>query len=270
MSNRPELVLGYLGWSGFRIVFSDGTEFYIDPPKGTALPLDRETNILITHGHPEHIAGTLEYLCNPDRNARVLVAASAAICRYLRKRSTQNADHYQPCKPQQHISISGLGIDIFKWRHMPLLPPGFKPALNHIKCLISHPLLAMSIIAAGLRGPLPFPMIGFRIVPLEGPRVLVYGEGLHRLTSPTNTHRIGIDLPADILLVAVEPEDINVLPDLVNKTGITTIGLYEAHRDWREAFDMPYADLEALASVLETSDKRILIFRSGTTLSIAG
>ena len=270
MSNRPELVLGYLGWSGFRIVFPDGTELYIDPPKGTALPLDHETNILITHGHPEHIAGTVEHLCNPGRNARVLVAASAAVCRYFSKRSTQNADHFQPCKPQQHINISGLDIDIFKWRHMPLLPPGFKPVLNHIKCLISHPDLALSIIAAGLRGPLPFPMLGFRIMPLEGPRVLVYGEGLHRLTDRTDTRRIGIDLPAEILLVAVEPEDINVLPDLVNTTGITTIGLYEAHRGWREAFDMPCADLEALASVLETPDKHILVFRSGSTLPIAG
>ncbi len=117
MNNKPDLTLTYLGWSGFRIVFPDGPELYIDPPEGAALPLDQETSILVTHGHPEHVAGTLAHICNPARNARMQVMASAAVCRYLRKRS-QDGDQFQPCRPQQRISISGLDIDVFKWRHM--------------------------------------------------------------------------------------------------------------------------------------------------------
>ncbi len=267
MNNKSELTLTHLGWSGFRIVFPEGTELYIDPPRGTVLPLDQETNFLITHGHPEHVAGTLAHICDPARSARMQVIASAAVCRYLRKRS-QHADHFQPCKPQQRVSISGLDIDIFKWRHMPLLPPGLKASLNHIRGLVSHPGLALKIITAGLRGPLPFPMLGFRIVSPQGSRVLVYGEGLHRLTDRAGARQIGIDLPAEILLVAVEPEDLDILPDLLNTIGTPAIGLYEAHRGWREAFGMPCADLDALASVLETHNKHALVFRSGTSLPL--
>jgi hypothetical protein len=269
MNGAQTVVLEHLGWSGFRIGFPDGTEIYIDPPAGAVAPRDREANILITHGHPEHLAGTLEHLRDPARGTPALVVASAAVCRHLGKRSTRNYDDFYRCKPRQRVVVSGLRIDVFRWRHMPLLPPGFKPALQHIKRLVSHPALSSRIVAAGVRGPLPFPMLGFRIVPPDGPRVLVYGEGLHRLTGRANASRVGDDLPAEILLVAVEPEDVDVLPELINIAGATTIGLYEAHRAWRDAFDMPCADLDALAAVLEMHDKNALVFRPGTTLPIS-
>lgn len=270
MNGDPDLTLIHLGWSGFRLDFPNGRKIYIDPPAGAPLPLDRDTTVLITHAHPEHLAGTLEHVRNPARQAHVQVAAPAAVCRFLRKRSSRPGDSFTACTGPQQITVSGFEIDVFTWRHMPLLPPGLKPALHHIRRLASRPLLAWRTIAAGLRGPLPFPMLGYRIVAPEGLRVLVYGEGLHRLTDRTDTRRIGAELPADILLVAVEPEDIDVIPDLIRDIGAPTVVLYEAHRGWREAFGLPCADLEALASLLAKEGRHALVCRSGAAIPVVG
>ncbi len=268
MSDVSDLQLHYLGWSGFWIVCPGGAELYIDPPPDYSLPLDRETHVLITHGHPEHIAAALEHLCKPARKA-CHVAASPRICRYMRRRSDNAADQFTICEAQQRINFAGLGIDIFQWQHMPLLPPGIRPALHHIKSLISHPALALRIIVAGLRGPLPWPMLGFRIEIPDAPAVLVYGEGLHRHTGQANARRVASCFPAQVLLVAVEPEDTDMLPELIDAIGAKTVGLYQAHEQWRLGFSLPCADLDALASVLEEHGRQGLVFRSGTTHQIA-
>jgi len=269
MSKQAELLLTHLGWSGFLIAFPGGPDLYVDPPQGTPLPLDRETNILITHGHPEHVAATLTHLAEPIRSAPVNIAASGAVCRHFRKRSRHSSDRFCTCEPQQRMNFSGLDIDVFEWRHMPLLPPGFKAACGHMRRVLGHPLLALRIMAAGLRGPRARPMLGFRIEPPRGPRILVYGEGLHRRTGQAEALRLAAQFPADVLLAAVEPEDTDILPGLIAAAGAATIVLYEAHRGWRDAFSMPCADLDGLALALERIGKRALIFHSGMTRPIA-
>ena len=268
MNDASDLQLNYLGWSGFRIVCPGGTELYVDPPPDYTLPLERETLVLITHGHPEHIATTLEHLRKSARKA-CHVAAAPGLCRYMRRRSDNAADQFTACEPQQRVNISGIDINIFQWQHMPLLPPGITPALHHVKRLISRPALALRIIIAGLHGPLPWPMLGFRIVPPNGPAVLVYGEGLHRHTGLAHARQVASRFPAAVLLVAVEPGDTDMLPELIDTIGTRSVGLYQAHEQWRLDFSLPCADLDALASVLKAQGRHSLVFRSGTTHRIA-
>jgi hypothetical protein len=268
MTGAPAPALEYLGWSGLRVA-GPGDGLCIDPPEGTAMPLDRTLHVLITHGHPEHVGGTLAHLRNPARSGPVRGAAAAPICRYLRRHAARADDRFHACAPGERFDIAGFRIDVFEWKHMPLLPPGIGPALHRLKMIAARPRLAARIVLAGLRGPWPFPMLGFRLTAPACPSILVYGEGLHRRTDTAQVERIRAALPADFLLAAVEPEDADVLPDLFRRIGATTVGLYEAHRPWREAFGMPLADLDALAATLASDGMRAVIFRPGMTAPVS-
>ena len=268
MSDADATRLVWLGWSGFLVTGPGGAALYIDPPAGTTFPADRAAHILITHGHPEHVEGTRAHLRNPARTQPVEVAAGAGVCRHLRRHARHPADRLRVCAPQEHFELAGFGVDVFSWHHMPLLPPGLGPKLAHLRALASRPGRALRIVLDGIRGPWPFPMLGFRIVPPGGERILVYGEGLHRMASADVVAAVGRELPADVLLAAVEPEDVDSLPELIARAGARQVALYEAHRPWREGFGMPLADLDALAAVLVRAGRRIRVFRQASTEAV--
>ncbi len=260
--------LSYLGWSGFRIDFPGCRPVAVDPPRKAPLPLDRELNILLTHGHPEHIAGTTRYLENPARSAAVTLLASQRICRFMQQRPHLPEDCFIPCRREQSQDIPGMRVDVFQWRHMPLLPPGFGAVLTHIGRLAAQPRLAWRIVRAGLRGPREGPMLGFRLVPSQGPRVLIYGEGLHRRTGEADARRTGEQCPAEVLLVAVEPEDTGILPGLVSAVGAPLAIPYEAHYLWRKGFGMPLVDLEALVREFNAQGIQTRTLLPGTAVTI--
>lgn len=265
MSDADATRLVWLGWSGFRIDGPGGAALYIDPPAGTTFAPDRAAYILITHGHPEHVEGTLAHLRDPARRQPVEVAAGAGVCRHLRRHARHPADRLRVCAPQEHFGLAGFGVDVFAWHHMPLLPPGLGPKLAHLRALASRPVRALRIVLDGIRGPWPFPMLGFRIASPAGQRLLVYGEGLHRMADAEVVAAVGRSLPADVLLAAVEPEDIGALPELIARAGAPQVALYEAHRPWREGFDMPLADLDALAATLARAGRNVRVLRQGST-----
>ncbi len=53
--------------------------------------------------------------------------------------------------------------------------------------------------------------------------------------------------PANVLLFAVEPEDVDVIPCWIEMLLPSIFMLYEAHRPWRVVFGLPYVDLEDYA-----------------------
>ncbi|MCC6202145.1 MAG: MBL fold metallo-hydrolase [Gammaproteobacteria bacterium] len=263
MSEVRATQLSYLGWSGFRLHDPAGIELYLDPPGGTVFSPDQTAHILITHGHPEHVQGTLEHLRNPARALPVVIAAGEGVCRHLRRHARHDADRFQVCTPGQHFELAGYGIDVFKWTHMPLLPPGLSAKLHHVRRLCSRPRLAARIVLAGIIGPWPYPMLGFRLVRPGRTRILLYGEGLHRQASPRALAQLAAELPADVLLAAVEPEDLAILPDLIARLGTRKVALYQAHQPWRMSFGMPLADLDALAATLVHAGHEALLFPPG-------
>jgi len=265
MNDAGATRLAWLGWSGFRISAPGGAVLHVDPPAGTVFAPEGAAHILVTHGHPEHVEGTLAHLRDPARTQPVEVAAGAGVCRHLRRHARHPADRLRVCVPQDHFQLAGFGVDVFAWHHMPLLPPGLGPKLAHLRSLASRPGRALRIVLDGLRGPWPFPMLGFRIACPGGERLLVYGEGLHRMAGAEAVAAVGRSLPADVLLAAVEPEDIGALPELIARTGARQVALYEAHRPWREGFGMPLADLDALAATLARTGRHVRVLRQGST-----
>ncbi|MDE3132299.1 MAG: hypothetical protein KGL16_14205, partial [Acidobacteriota bacterium] len=57
-------------------------------------------------------------------------------------------------------------------------------------------------------------------------------------------------LPAETLLFAVEPEDVDAIPRWVEMLRPQTAVVYEAHRPWRELFRLPHLELDAYAARL--------------------
>lgn len=243
--------LTYLGWSGFRIDRLDGSLLLIDPPAGVSIPTDRPQIILITHGHPEHLGGTRAILTGCG-SAAITVCASPEICKYLSRKTRGCNVTFKAARADECLTLAdGLEVGIFRWKHLPLLPPGgVGPALAHLLALASRPLLAARIISAGIFGPRPDPMLGFRIAG-DGETVLAYGEGLHRLCTSADAALQARGCEGETLLAAVEPEDADHLPDLIRATKPGRVFLYEPHAKWRNAFRLPRADLGTLAASLQ-------------------
>jgi len=266
---RAAVDLAYLGWSGFRIAWPGGPEIAVDPPDAGSLPQGREAWILLTHGHPEHVEGTAAHLAAAERAAPAVVVASPRVCRHLRRRHARAGDRFQPARPGDAIHLGDLRVEVFGWRHMPLLPPEPRLAVRHVARLVRHPSVTFGIVRDGLVGPPPGAMLGFRLVPASGPRVLLYSEGLHRRTGLSEARAAALGRGADILLFAVEPEDAAVLPDLVAAVGSPVVVPYEAHREWRAELGMPQADLEALASDLASRGIRARALAIGEHLRLS-
>ncbi len=260
--------VSYLGWSGFHITWPGGPQVVLDPPDAESLRTDQEAWILLSHGHPEHVAGTISYLKDPTRTAPVTVVASSPVCRYFERRHGQARDQFLPCQAGQTVKLPNLQIDAFSWRHMRLLPPGLGPALQHLRHVASRPRLALKIIRKSLWGPPTGAMLGFRLVPEGGPRILWYSEGLHRLTRVDQVQATGKQLEADALLFAIEPEDLHIIAELLSAIGSPVVIPYEAHQPWREGFGMPVVDLARLTEELQEHGLRAPLLAPGHTLTL--
>ncbi len=260
--------LSYLGWSGFRLTWPDGPQVVLDPPDATSLRPDQETWLLLSHGHPEHVAGAISHLGNEARTAPVTLVASAPVCRHFERRYGRANDRFLPCQPGQAVSLPGLSIDVFSWSHMRLIPPGFKAALQHVCQVASSPGLAFRIIRKSFWGPKAGAMLGFRLVPEGGPRILWYSEGLHRLTGADQARRTGQQLESEVLLFAIEPEDLHMITELLDAVGSPVVIPYEPHRRWREGFGMEVVDLVQLVEELQGHGLRAPLLAPGESLSL--
>jgi hypothetical protein len=108
-------------------------------------------------------------------------------------------------------------------------------------------------------------MLGFRLARPGHTRILLYGEGLHRRANPRVLAQQARELPADLLLAAVEPEDVRILPDLIAQLAIGQVALYQAHQPWRRSFSLPLADIDALASALVRAGRATSVFHKPAT-----
>jgi hypothetical protein len=254
--------LDYLGWSGFRLAAPGGGTILLDPPAGAAIGGSAPLTLLLTHGHPEHVAGSLDYLRWDGDGTSATVLASPAVCRHLERRARRRGVAFRPVRPGERVRLGGGdSVDVFGWRHLPLLPPGLSAKVGHVARLASRPGLAARIALAGVAGPPAGEMLGFRL-DLGGQLVVAYGEGLHR-RCPAAEAAMHCCRPSGALLLlvllAVEPEDQECLPELLLAAGAGTAVLYEPHARWRAAFGMPRADLPGLRRALEAVGIRATI-----------
>jgi len=251
----PEIT--YLGWSGFHMSGPGRSAVYIDPPKGTAFQ-DVPTVVFITHGHPEHLGGVLDLLRCGNASSTTIVA-SGVVCRYLRRQCADPGVRFEQVTVGSFFADgTGVRAEVFAWRHMPLLPPGIKPACRHVWRLLRGWRKAMGIIRMMLAGPRRAgEMLGFVLSAGDNMPVIVYGEGLHRRTRLGEVRAVAGAFEQACLLVAVEPEDVAALPWLLRASAARFILLYEPHGNWRDGFGMPRADLRALATELKADGKRV-------------
>jgi hypothetical protein len=213
------------------------------------------TKILcVTHGHPEHCGSLRSFLSAPAGRsglASTHVISSPPVIDYVTASTGLTIDHAHCVAANEAVSINGTRITAFEWKHMPLLPPGPRAKASFFAHVLLHPISLMRIGVSGLRLPMNAPMLGFHVKFADGFSVLNYSEGLHRLTDPLEVESIARHwLPADVLLFAVEPDDVEVLPRWLEILQPKSVVIYEAHRPWREIFHLPSVELLAYSQVL--------------------
>jgi len=243
----------YFGWSGVTIRHGDvvvGVDLFGDAVTWDALGGATTIILFLTHGHPEHCGSLRRFLsqpgARPDLSTTHLIS-SAAVLDHVARGTALPAANAHPLEAGVGVAIDGTRVTAFAWKHMPLLPPGIRPKIAYAAHLLSHPIELMRIGLSGLRLPMRAPMLGFHMTFADGRTVLNYAEGLHRLTDPREVEAVAQERPAEVLLFAVEPENVAAIPRWINVLRPTTIFLYEAHRPWRELFRLPYVDLETYA-----------------------
>lgn len=251
----------YFGWSGVALQHGDtliGFDLFGEAVTWDVLPKTSTMILCVTHGHPEH-CGSLRQLLS-DRDApldRVHVVSSPAVIDHVTRGVQIPSDQIHPIEKNGALTIGNARVTAFEWKHMPLLPPGLDRKLDYAAHVLRHPLELARVGASGLRLPMNAPMLGYHVAFIDGPSVLNYSEGLHRLTEQHEVASVAQRLPADVLLFAIEPEDVEVIPRWIELLSPSTVILYEAHRPWREMFDLPYVDLEECAVKLSTRFQQI-------------
>jgi hypothetical protein len=246
----------YFGWSGVALQQGEtliGFDLFGEAVTWDALPATSTTILCVTHGHPEH-CGSLRQLLS-DRAARLdrtHVVSSPAVIDHVTRNVAVPAANLHPIEKNGVLALDGVRITAFEWKHMPLLPPGIDRKLDYAAHVLRHPIELARVGTSGLRLPMRAPMLGFHVAFTNGPRMLNYAEGLHRLTDPCEVETTAQRLPADVLLFAVEPEDVDVIPRWIELLSPSTVVLYEAHRPWREMFVLPYVNLDDYAAKLVT------------------
>jgi hypothetical protein len=260
----PPLEIRYLGWSGV-VVSGAGGSVAIDPfgeaAGWDALPAG-DTAICLTHGHPEHCGSARALLADaePGRLASTHLVSSAPVTRHVARDRRLEAGRVHALVPGQSLRAGPVRISTFAWKHLPLLPPESPRAkAEYAVSLMRHPVEAARIGLADARLPLRAPYLGFHVAFADDRTVLDYAEGLHRLTDPDEVAAVADRHPAQTLLFAVEPEDVEAIPGWLEILRPPEVVLYEAHRPWRELFGLPYVDLDRYAAELRARFPGIVV-----------
>ncbi|MEZ5077578.1 MAG: MBL fold metallo-hydrolase [Solirubrobacterales bacterium] len=250
------LEIRYFGWSGVALLGAGGA-VAVDPfgeaASWAALPAGRAA-ICLTHGHPEHCGSARGLLASagPERLAGTHLVSSPQVVRHVNRGGPLGAGQVHSLEARQRVAVGALRISTFSWAHLPLLPPeSLRAKGTYAISLLRHPVAAVRIGLAGARLPMRAPYLGFHVTFADGRTVLDYAEGLHRLTDPREVAAVAAELPAETLLFAVEPEDVEAIPRWLEVLGPREVVLYEAHRPWRELFELPYVDLDRYATELQ-------------------
>ena len=248
----------YFGWSGVTIRHADtsvGFDLFGDEVTWDAVGDAATTILCLTHGHPEHCGSLRRLLSASDAHlhlARTHLVSSPAVVEYITHGGSFAQVNRHSLRNAEGVSIASTQVTTFTWKHMPLLPPGVRPKIEYITHLLSRPIGFVRISTSSIGLPIRAPTLGFHITFADGRTILNYAEGLHRLTDPREVESVARTLPVEVLLFAVEPEDVDVVPRWLKILRPATIFLYEAHRPWRELFRLPYIDLRAYATELSS------------------
>lgn len=243
----------YFGWSAIAVRNGGvqiGFDLYGEDVSWGALDATLPKLFCLTHGHPEHAGSLQSFLESPEARPHlpnVHLISSADVIRHINRNGILPPENVHPVSEGDCVTVAGVRVTVFRWIHMPLLPPGLREKAEYIFQLFTHPVQLIRIGMLGLSLPMNAPQLGFHIAYPDGTSALNYSEGMHRLTHAAEVKSVARKHPADTLLFAVEPDDTEAIPHWVELLDPKDVYIYEAHRPWRDMFHLPFIDLDNFA-----------------------
>ena len=251
-----EIQIRYFGWSGVAIRHADaavGFDLSGGPEVWPSLGDAATSIVCVTHGHPDHVAGLRHLLAAPEarpRLAAVRLVSSRPVVDYVMAGGILPAGNTFAVSGGEDVSVNGVRVFAFPWKHAPLAPPGVRPKIAFAAHVMSHPAGFARVARGALGLPIGAPTLGFHVTFPDGFTVLNFAEGLHRLADRREVARVAGRLRAELLLFAVEPEDVRDVRGWVELLRPSKVLLYEAHRPWRELFGLPTVNLRSCVAEL--------------------
>ncbi|PYN85866.1 MAG: hypothetical protein DMD87_21155 [Candidatus Rokuibacteriota bacterium] len=193
----PELV--YHGWSCFTLTTVRGLKVVFDPnwtnPFGRPSPgpsaFSDADLCLVTHGHFDHIQDVPGLL----KASRMVLAASAEVCRFLRETHGIPADRIRELDMDQSLDWNGLRVTTFEWEHR-IVDTG--------KMFAARPEAKAMLSGLYFSNPYDARRMGFTVRLENGLRVTYYGEGFNDQTRFERVRAVGDRDRPDVVVAGAQ------------------------------------------------------------------
>lgn len=227
----------YLGWSGF--LLEDGDHrVAIDPHWSgfgatnslPAFDLTPLTGIVISHGHPDHVADVPTLLRLHPKSWAV---ADIKVAAWLRSRVPQAAGRIITARPHQAVHNDGVEITLRPGVHVG------DSGLHQLRKLLQYvrvrPWATLRLLRATHRSPRTAGVYAIELKLPGGDRVLHAAETVHR-DAPRDGAAGSSGAGHDLFLLGVEPGEEEACRQEMVREGSKETLLFSPHAATREVF----------------------------------
>ena len=233
----------YLGWSGF--LLSDGdVRIAIDPhwsswaTQGSlpAYDLTPLTGIVLSHGHPDHVADVPTLL---RLHPQAWVVGDAAVAAWARRKVPDAAHRILAAQPQERLVHDGVGITLHPGVHVG--DGGLAQVRKLLRYARRSPLATARLLRATRDAPAAAGVHTVELTLPSGARVVHAAETVHRDAPWRELEAARDGGGIDLFLLGVEPgEEEACRQELLRVGGQRTL-LFSPHAATRAVFGDPDA-----------------------------
>ena len=221
----------YLGWSGF--LLDDGeARIAIDPHWSSwategclpAFDLTPLTGIVLSHGHPDHVADVPTLM---TLHPRAWVLADEAVARWLRTRVPTAESRVLTARPGTAHARNGVSVMLHPGVHVG--DGGLAQVRKLLRYARRSPLATARLLRATHDGPANGGVYTVELTMPSGTRVVHAAETIHKDAPWSELEAARLAAGVDVFLLGVEPGEEAACRQELRRAGSTRTLLFSPH-----------------------------------------